>query len=173
VLVVSIGTTLGKVGFSEDRSSVNQQINAVVPNHRIDGYFLAYSLSVKAEVMRYLSNASTIGIMNQEKTKDISVAVPPFQEQSIITEYLDAETAKFDALTSEAQRAIELLPERRTTLISAAVTGQIDVRPLGHAVKSCQGGFTPYSDCLSRSCLPLEISKPLCLSQKPKIPPIR
>ena len=39
-----------------------------------------------------------------------------------------AETAKFDTLTAEAQRAIALLQERRTALISAAVTGQIDVR---------------------------------------------
>ena len=35
---------------------------------------------------------------------------------------------KFDTLTAEAQRAIDLLQERRTALISAAVTGQIDVR---------------------------------------------
>ena len=39
-----------------------------------------------------------------------------------------AETAKLDTLTAEAQRAIDLLQERRTALISAAVTGQIDVR---------------------------------------------
>ena len=41
-----------------------------------------------------------------------------------------AETIAFDTLTAEAQRAIALLQERRTALISAAVTGQIDVRPL-------------------------------------------
>ena len=41
-----------------------------------------------------------------------------------------AELTKFDTLTVEAQRAIALLQERRTALISAAVTGQIDVRPL-------------------------------------------
>lgn len=128
VLVVSIGATLGKVGFAEEQSSANQQINAVVPNHRVDGYFLAYSLSVKSEVMRFLSNASTIGIMNQEKTKDIWIAVPPLEEQLEISKFLDVELAKLDTLTAEAQRAIDLLQERRTALISAAVTGQIDVR---------------------------------------------
>jgi type I restriction enzyme S subunit len=130
VLVVSIGATLGKVGFAQEASSANQQINAVIPNERIDGYFLAYSLLVKAEVMRFLSNASTIGIMNQEKTKDIWIAVPPPAEQAGIAAFLDAELAKFDTLTAEAQRAIALLQERRTALISAAVTGQIDVRQL-------------------------------------------
>lgn len=42
--------------------------------------------------------------------------------------FLDAETSRIDALVAEAERAIELLGERRGALISAAVTGQIDVR---------------------------------------------
>ena len=55
---------------------------------------------------------------------------PPHDEQVAIAEYLDEMTAKFDTLTAEAERGIELLQERRTALISAAVTGQIDVRGL-------------------------------------------
>ena len=58
----------------------------------------------------------------------MKVTLPPLAEQTAIAEFLDAELAKFDALTAEAQRAIDLLQERRTALISAAVTGQIDVR---------------------------------------------
>lgn len=130
VLIVSIGATLGKVGFSRMLASANQQINAVYPTNRVDSYFLAYSLSVKSSEMRFLSNASTIGIMNQEKTKEIFIVVPPLQEQSAIVTYLDQQTAKIDSLISEAQRAIDLLKERRTALISAAVTGKIDVREL-------------------------------------------
>jgi type I restriction enzyme S subunit len=45
-----------------------------------------------------------------------------------IAEFLDTEIAKFDALTAEASRAIELLQERCSALISAAVTGKIDIR---------------------------------------------
>jgi type I restriction enzyme S subunit len=57
------------------------------------------------------------------------VAFPEaISEQFDIAEFLDTELAKFDTLTAEAQRAIDLLQERRTALISAAVTGQIDVR---------------------------------------------
>jgi type I restriction enzyme S subunit len=56
------------------------------------------------------------------------VPLPPMQEQEDIAVYLDQEALKFDTLTAEAQRAIDLLQERRTALISAAVTGQIDVR---------------------------------------------
>ena len=56
------------------------------------------------------------------------VPLPPMQEQEAITVFLETELVKFDTLTAEAQRAIDLLQERRTALISAAVTGQIDVR---------------------------------------------
>ena len=56
------------------------------------------------------------------------VPLPPMSEQEQIAVYLDEQAHKFDTLTAEAQRAIDLLQERRTALISAAVTGQIDVR---------------------------------------------
>ena len=55
---------------------------------------------------------------------------PPLEEQITIATFLDHETAKFTTLTTEANRVIDLLKERRTALISAAVTGQIDVRNL-------------------------------------------
>ena len=58
------------------------------------------------------------------------IAVPPMSEQTAIREFLDRETGKVDEFTAEAERAIELLQERRTALIYAAVTGKIDVRGL-------------------------------------------
>ena len=56
------------------------------------------------------------------------IPLPPIAEQQAIVAFLDTKLAKFDTLTAEAQRAIALLQEHRTALISAAVTGQIDVR---------------------------------------------
>ncbi len=56
------------------------------------------------------------------------ISLPPLSEQDSITIYLDQEICKLDTLTTEAQHAIELLKERRSALISAAVTGKIDVR---------------------------------------------
>jgi type I restriction enzyme S subunit len=58
----------------------------------------------------------------------VMVAIPERTEQTIIVRYLRAKTSKLDTLTTEARRAIELLQERRRALISAAVTGKIDVR---------------------------------------------
>jgi type I restriction enzyme S subunit len=60
----------------------------------------------------------------------LSCAVPTIEEQAAIAAFLDRETGKIDALVEEAERGITLLQERRAALISAAVTGKIDVRGL-------------------------------------------
>ena len=58
----------------------------------------------------------------------LRVLLPPLHEQINIYDYLNIQTRKIDLLISKAQSAIQLMQERRTALISAAVTGKIDVR---------------------------------------------
>ena len=58
----------------------------------------------------------------------MEIPLPPEPEQRLIAKALEDKTAKLDALTAEATRAIALLQERRAAMISAAVTGKIDVR---------------------------------------------
>ena len=60
------------------------------------------------------------------------IAVPPIDEQLAIEYAIHGEIEKLDALSAEAERGIELLQERRTALISAAVTGKIDVRGIAN-----------------------------------------
>ena len=72
--------------------------------------------------------SSSMKNLGQNQFGSFAIAMPPKNEQALIANFLADETAKFDTLTAEAQRAIDLLQERRTALISAAVTGQIDVR---------------------------------------------
>jgi len=59
---------------------------------------------------------------------NIVVPCPPIDEQLVIADSLDLETSKLDTLIEKSRRFIELLREHRTALISAAVTGKIDVR---------------------------------------------
>jgi type I restriction enzyme S subunit len=68
--------------------------------------------------------------IGQSAIMDLVIAVPPLGEQGAIVSYLEYERAKLDSLTAEAHRIIELLLERRMALISAAVTGEIDVRAI-------------------------------------------
>lgn len=84
---------------------------------------------MRSQIERAISGAD--GLANnlpQSAMKTFFCAIPPLAEQTAIVAHLEQELAKFDTLTAEAQRAIDLLQERRTALISAAVTGQIDVR---------------------------------------------
>ncbi|EWM16066.1 type I restriction enzyme [Kutzneria sp. 744] len=60
----------------------------------------------------------------------LPLALPPVEEQRRIAEHLDEQTAKIDTLIAETERFIELSKERRAALITAAVTGQIDVREM-------------------------------------------
>ena len=75
------------------------------------------------------ASASMLNIP-QSAILDLPITVPPLAEQCEIAVSLDLDLGKYDTLTAEAQKAISLLQERRSALISAAVTGQIDVREI-------------------------------------------
>ena len=61
---------------------------------------------------------------------DLPVFLPPTHEQELIAGHVSRESEKFDQLVKESESFVNLLQERRSALISAAVTGQIDVRGL-------------------------------------------
>src|SRR5690348_15929187 len=66
--------------------------------------------------------------ISQEILRNLRIACPDISEQGSIATHLDIEISKVDSLITQANKAIMLLQERRTALISAAVTGKIDVR---------------------------------------------
>ena len=63
----------------------------------------------------------------------MTMPLPPLEEQMAISDFILKKRQELDALAAEAQKAIDLLQERRTALISAAVTVQIDVCKLAAA----------------------------------------
>jgi len=66
--------------------------------------------------------------MSEWQVRKFVIPLPSLEEQQLIVEYLDGQTTKIDALISKAEELIALAQERRAALITAAVTGQIDVR---------------------------------------------
>ena len=68
--------------------------------------------------------------INRDSLKSVALAIPPKSEQEDICLFIRDHLSTFDALIVEAHEATVLLSERRSALISAAVTGQIDVRGL-------------------------------------------
>jgi type I restriction enzyme S subunit len=71
---------------------------------------------------------STVESLRRWMLSDFELTTPPLEEQKQIASFLDAETSKIDTLIEKANQSIALLKERRSSLISAAVTGKIDVR---------------------------------------------
>ena len=95
-----------------------------------DPHFVAYALNSTAGYEQ--SQLHTRGATNQDlgltRMIKIWLALPPMDEQRAIVSHLEALVGKIDVLSSEAASTISLLNERRSALISAAVTGKIDVR---------------------------------------------
>lgn len=72
--------------------------------------------------------STNLASISSSNIMELPVVLPPDGEQVAILELIDAEVARLDELKAQSGQAIELLRERRSTLIAAAVTGQIDVR---------------------------------------------
>jgi type I restriction enzyme S subunit len=90
-------------------------------------HYLCQSAFVRSQVDSYVKGAGLPRLSIQNLLRVIGV-FPPLHEQAKIAAYLSELVGKFDNLVKEADTAIGLLQERRNAIISAAVTGKIDVR---------------------------------------------
>ena len=112
-------------------ATVNQHLAYVTPENDFwDSRFLLWTIRAAYDDLRAVSdeNGSTKGGLTCGDLKSFRVAHPELDEQRRIAAYLDDETKKLDRLVVETERFIELSRERRAALITAVVTGQIDVR---------------------------------------------
>jgi type I restriction enzyme S subunit len=120
-LVCGIGT-VGKSGHAPFDVCTNQQINAITFGPKVInryGQFMAVCL--EQEFVRR-ANKVTIAICNKSGMGEATICIPQAEEQISIASLLDHETAMIDALIEKKERLIELLQEKRTVLITQAVT---------------------------------------------------
>lgn len=111
-------------------ANLSRGVARIVPNHQITSpYLVAYfGTDAVSQYWEISKQGSTFNEVSIETVRELPISVPSTEQQLLITSYLDLELGKFNSLIDEAGRTIDLLQERRTALISAAVTGQIDVR---------------------------------------------
>lgn len=138
VLVVVRGMILAKtfpVTVITVPMAINQDLKAIEGCNELDSKFLAWWLRGTARESMSRTDEAGHGTkaLRMDAWTSMPITIPPPIEQFTIISFLDSETTKLDTLTTEAQRAIALLKERRSALISAAVTGKIDVRRLAEA----------------------------------------
>jgi len=133
VLVVIAGATTGKSAvLSGDLlpANTNQAVSFIRLRDTRLSEFIQCWLSTDA-VQRSISLNSVQSAqpnLSMEDLGEIPVPLPPLDEIDLITDQMATQISIFDGLISEAVNASGLLQERRSALISAAVTGKIDVR---------------------------------------------
>lgn len=121
--------TIGKNGLLTIEACINQAVCALLPTEGFDSrYTFRYVQFYRPYWMVGAESSRKDPNISQALIRNVSILCPPIGEQIAIAEFLDTEIAKLDALKIESERAIALLKERRSALIAAAVTGQIDVR---------------------------------------------
>jgi len=128
VLIGRQGALCGNINYAEGKFWASEHAVVASPLTPIDTRWLGKMLLVM-NLNQYSVSAAQPGL-SVEIVENLKSILLPLAEQTAIANFLDLEMAKIDGLTVQAQKAITLLQERRTALISAAVTGQIDVRPL-------------------------------------------
>lgn len=132
-LVYAIRGSFGNVEvIPKELAGVNLSRDAarIGPDNRTNSSWLKFALRSGFSLFQFgvTEIGATITGVNIRDLKRTLLTVPPNREQRAIAAFLDRETATIDALIAKIRQAIDHLKEFRSALISAAVTGKIDVR---------------------------------------------
>ena len=130
VIISTVRTYLRAIARIEAADAniiVSTGFAVIRPRHLDDG-FIAYALMAPYFVERVVAHSVGVSYpaINASDLACLDIAFPPLPEQRAIAAFLDRETAKIDSLVAKKERLIELLQEKRTTLISRAVTRGLD-----------------------------------------------
>ncbi|WP_305464333.1 restriction endonuclease subunit S [Photobacterium leiognathi] len=125
-VIITASATIGKAFINKIKVCVH---DGFIPfcNSKLDINYLYHYLS-NPYLYAAMGKSNTQKNIYLDEVKNMAVTFPPQEEQEAIVLYLESIADKYVQLIKEAETAITLMQERRTALISAAVTGKIDVR---------------------------------------------
>lgn len=132
-LLISCVGTFGKIAVfpkGAEKGIINPRLIKALIKDSCDPFYFQELLKSEMVFKQFelLSRGGTMGVINIGILSEILTLVPPINEQKDIVEFVQNKKAKYDLLMLKSNQAVLLLKERRTALISAAVTGKIDVR---------------------------------------------
>jgi len=110
--------------------ALNQDMKALIAIGEVTNKYLVYFIEGhnRSLLNAWTKSGCTVESIESSFMLNTLLPVPPGPEQQAIAAYLDRETARIDQLTAKVEAAISCLTEYRQALITAAVTGKIDVR---------------------------------------------
>lgn len=131
-LMMAIAANIGDLAILGFEAYAPDSVVGFKPNQDIDLEFLRYSFMAALPALEQTSTQSTQANLNVERIGAVQGVFPSLDDQQKIVSYLNDMLNKYSVIEREMNKAIELLQERRTALISSAVTGKIDVRNWQH-----------------------------------------
>lgn len=124
-IALSTRAPIGHIAITAVPACVNQGCRLLEPKEG-DASFLYYALSSAKLLLISRGQGTTFMELPRQNLASMKMAVPPFEEQKAIARFLDFKTAKIDTLIAEQQTLLDKLAEKRTALISHAVTKGLD-----------------------------------------------
>ncbi len=128
IIIAMYGATIGRLGVLGIKATTNQACCVMTDSSSIKNEYLYYWLMGYRDEIIKLGYGGGQPNISQDTISNLKISAPSLAEQEQIVHYLGSTTSKVDNLIAKATKAIELLKEKRTALISSAVTGKIDVR---------------------------------------------
>ena len=127
VLLVAIGATVGKIGYTFEDSYSNQQITAIIPND-ILGEYLLYYISSNSEYIKENALYTTLPIINNSYLGSIYIVLPSENEQILIAKHLDDKCTKIDSIIESKKEQLAKIAQHKKSLIYEYVTGKKRVK---------------------------------------------
>lgn len=125
---MAIAANIGDTAILNFEAYCPDSVVGFRPNHDVSIEFLRLSFIAALQALEQTSTQSAQANLNLDRIGSVSAAFPTKEEQLRIVQKLETIVSQFNKIEEKAKAAINLLQERRTALISAAVTGKIDVR---------------------------------------------
>ena len=128
LVIAMYGASIGKLGILNIESYTNQACCVLGREKNILIKFAFYAYKAGRKALINESRGGGQPNISQDIISHFKIPVPPINEQCNVIAYLDTETSKIDTRIAKRRKQIELLQEYKQALITAAVTGKIDVR---------------------------------------------
>ena len=132
--VISMRSFQGGLERSAHRGCVSSAYVALKPADVVHARFFTYLLKCASYIQALQSTTNLVRdgqALRYENFAQVPLPAVPMHEQGMIATFLDAQVQRMDALVDKTRKSIDLLKEYRTALISAAVTGQIEIPATG------------------------------------------
>ncbi|NWL79560.1 restriction endonuclease subunit S [Pseudomonas taiwanensis] len=124
--IAMYGATIGRLGMLGVDAAFNQACCVFAEPTVFDTRFVYYWLWMRRPILISLSNGGGQPNLSQDDLKKLWIPIPDIPEQQAIVRFLDFKTAQIDALIAKKKTLLDKLAEKRTALISHAVTKGLD-----------------------------------------------